>query len=538
MTLAKKIKLFVVLLMALLTVNILVGEYGNRNIKTMQSYIGNTVFPSMRLFRDITQEVGEFRRLFTSFQRVVGTPDEAKLHVVADLVETEKRLRAVFEEYQQVAADPEQQQLFRKSHEYWTQYYQLSQDIIPLAQAGNKAAVAEKLVALRQSGADFLKSMKEQVAYLQAQQETTQQRMTTLQSQASKTSLICAAITLLFMIWMGRALFRQSVLPLRQMCAALSEIQQNRNLTYRFSVKGNDEFAMASAALNEFLSGIHQDVSALTQSIRQLHASSHELHQTAETLASNVALQSDVSASIATATEELTVSIQHVTMQAKDSRVESEKSGALAQQGVEVIRQTSTEIQHAASRAEQTEQVMDALQLGAKSIEEVIGVIRGLAEQTNLLALNAAIEAARAGEMGRGFAVVADEVKKLAEDTKQATGKVARNIESILSETTSAVVAVKDTVTMVQSGVSQTNQANRLVADIRALADLTVHSSAAIEDALNEQTTAAESIAHRIEDLATMSDDNKRASVTTRTTSEQLNRIAGDLSDIVEQYQL
>lgn len=93
MTLASKIKLFIALLIALISTNIIVGEYGNRQIKTMQAYIGQTVFPSMQSFRDITQEVGEFRRLFTSFQRVVGTPEEAKLHVVADLDATEKDCR-------------------------------------------------------------------------------------------------------------------------------------------------------------------------------------------------------------------------------------------------------------------------------------------------------------------------------------------------------------------------------------------------------------------------------------------------------------
>lgn len=538
MTLASKIKLFIALLIALISTNIIVGEYDNRQIKTMQAYIGQTVFPSMQSFRDITQEVGEFRRLFTSFQRVVGTPEEAKLHVVADLDATEKRLQAAFQTYQQVAADPEQQKLFQETYHFWTLYYQTAQDIIPLAQAGNKSAVAEKLVGLRQAGADFLKSMKAQVAYLESQQQSAQQRMTELQAQAGQASMICAVITLALVIWMGIALYRQSVKPLRQMCASLTQIQQNRNLAYRFPVTGQDEFSLAAKALNQFLAGIHQDVSALTQSTHQLRHSAKELHQTAETLSSNVALQSDVSASIATATEELTVSIQHVTSQAKESREESEKSGDLAQAGVSAIQETSLEIQQASTSALQTEHVMDSLQLGAKSIEEVISVIRGLADQTNLLALNAAIEAARAGEMGRGFAVVADEVKKLAEDTKQATGKVTHSIDRILSETHSAVSAVKETVASVQSGVDKTEKASALVVDIQALADLTMHSSLAIEAALNEQTSAAESIAHRIEDLASMSDDNKRASGTTRTAAEQLNQIAGELSHIVDQYQL
>ena len=67
----------------------------------------------------------------------------------------------------------------------------------------------------------------------------------------------------------------------------------------------------------------------------------------------------------------------------------------------------------------------------AKSLGELVKLIRSISSQTNLLALNAAIEAARAGEAGRGFSVVADEVRKLSAATDDAVTKINQGIHDV-----------------------------------------------------------------------------------------------------------
>ncbi|GAA6119356.1 methyl-accepting chemotaxis protein [Acidovorax sp. FG27] len=90
----------------------------------------------------------------------------------------------------------------------------------------------------------------------------------------------------------------------------------------------------------------------------------------------------------------------------------------------------------AAAMAQAVESVQ-AIQQGARRMNEIIGVIDGIAFQTNILALNAAVEAARAGDQGRGFAVVASEVRSLAGRSAEA----AREIRALIGESVRQVEA-------------------------------------------------------------------------------------------------
>ena len=126
--------------------------------------------------------------------------------------------------------------------------------------------------------------------------------------------------------------------------------------------------------------------------------------------------------SAATATEELSASIQEINRQVERS--------------AEVTNEAVTE-------AQRTDAIIQGLASAVDKIGAVVKLIHSIASQTNLLALNATIEAARAGDAGKGFAVVAGEVKNLANQTAKATEEISAQIGAVQSATGEAVRAIQ-----------------------------------------------------------------------------------------------
>ena len=143
--------------------------------------------------------------------------------------------------------------------------------------------------------------------------------------------------------------------------------------------------------------------------------------QEARGAAEGVAVAATSVAAVAAATEQLAVSVRHV-------------SGRMSV----AARAASS----AALGADRAAEAVGHLAGTARRIEDILRLIVDIAGRTNLLALNATIEAARAGEAGRGFAVVASEVKRLAAQTAKAAQDVSSHVTAILSATDEATNAI------------------------------------------------------------------------------------------------
>ena len=292
------------------------------------------------------------------------------------------------------------------------------------------------------------------------------------------------------------------------------------------------------AALRQMQSSLREMIGTLTANADSVASAAEQLAVASKQLAESSAHQSDAATSMASAIDEMTTSIQQVSDNATDARRITVDAGERSDSGSQVIGSTVREMQAIANTVAEAARTIRQVGDGSQQISTVVQVIKEVADQTNLLALNASIEAARAGEQGRGFAVVADEVRKLAERTAKATMDISAMIDTMLSNSETAMRTTEAAVTQVEGGV----QLARAAGDaMRAISDGTqqaVRSVNGIYTALSEQSQASAEIATNVEQIAQMSEENSAATQQAYETARQLRELAAETRTAVRVFSL
>ena len=267
---------------------------------------------------------------------------------------------------------------------------------------------------------------------------------------------------------------------------------------------------------------LKQDAARLSESVDQvLSASAH---------------QSEATASMAAAIEELTVSVNHIS----DAAVETEK---LSEDVATFCRSSESQV---ASASRGMDRIADAvgdaatkiagLESRAAQINAIAAVIKEIASQTNLLALNAAIEAARAGDHGRGFSVVADEVRKLAERTASATVEIEQTVVAVQQDTHASTETMARVGPLVDEGNALTQQVAQSLREIRSRADTTLERVREVANATREQSSASTSIAQRVEGIAQMVEQTTASMDETARSARDMRDMSSRLDTLMSRY--
>ncbi|SFR80576.1 methyl-accepting chemotaxis protein [Anaeromicropila populeti] len=221
------------------------------------------------------------------------------------------------------------------------------------------------------------------------------------------------------------------------------------NLTVRLRDIRKDEFGILAENFNHMaeklrllIGEIKQMTYVLDQSAGSLSAASNEVSVSANSAGGYIG---EINKGILEQTEELDQIHVFITdfgqnmddMVVRIRNIES-NTGNISDKstsGTAAIQKLSASVLQVEDTFSKTRDKIRSLDESIHKITETTAFISNIANQTNLLALNASIEAARAGEVGKGFAVVAEEIKKLSEETKLSSNKIAKVMEEISTET-------------------------------------------------------------------------------------------------------
>lgn len=170
-------------------------------------------------------------------------------------------------------------------------------------------------------------------------------------------------------------------------------------------------------------------------------------------------------------------------------------------------RQTSSRLAIARESAERVDETakraviaMRNIEASSKEMNDIISTIDGLAFQTNLLALNAGVEAARAGASGAGFAVVATEVRHLAQRSAEAANSIRQLVATSGAQITEGVSLVENSGEALRQIVTEVTEVSDLMDEIAEAAGRQASGLAEISEMVTSMDTTTQQNAAMVEE--------------------------------------
>lgn len=315
----------------------------------------------------------------------------------------------------------------------------------------------------------------------------------------------------------------------------------------RALAEGNFKHEIPESSTREF-NKVHTAFKSMQVNLRAIIAdvvsSSSEVKNNAETLSqlainlmSRSQQQSDGINGVASALEELSVSVSEISEATSKSSSHAKNAMEVVDSGAQSMDKSTQATQKVSMVVQDAKQNIEELNRAVQKISSVTHTITEIAERTNLLALNAAIEAARAGESGRGFAVVADEVRKLAEMTRQSTTEIAATVQEVQSGTNKGLETMGRAVDEVNIGTALIHDASESLQAIKVASSGVAQSAKDISAMLEQQSQASLEVANSMEKMSALTESNVAAINDLDGAAKKLARTSGELRTLVKHFE-
>lgn len=309
------------------------------------------------------------------------------------------------------------------------------------------------------------------------------------------------------------------------------------DLSVDIAIKPSDDSSLL-VGIKQMQTALHEAIEHISTASNQLLQEASRMSTTSHQVLAGSTQQSEATASMATAMDEMTLSIEHVATSATDARDMAVEAGELSTHGENAVNGAVVEINKIAESFNHSSALICSLSEQSNQISAIVNVIKEIADQTNLLALNAAIEAARAGEQGRGFAVVADEVRQLAERTAKSTQEIAGMIQAIQGGTQTTMEGMSEGRSKVEEGVRMAAKAGDSMTQIKGSSRKLLSTVAEISAELRTQSATSSLISRNVEQIAQMTEENNQAVREVSDAAGNLKELAASLDELVKKFKV
>ena len=285
----------------------------------------------------------------------------------------------------------------------------------------------------------------------------------------------------------------------------------------------------------EELSYLLKNVQDTVYSVRD---GADEMIQTSGSISERSRLQVSQAQSAREEVRRVTGSMLEMAQNADASADAARRALKASQQGEEAVQNTLAGMQGIRREVQGISKRIKGLGDRSLEISEIVETISRISRQTNLLALNAAIEAAGAGEAGGRFAIVANEVRKLADDSAQATQRVAALIKTVQSEVQEVVGSVEGGTREVEEGYRVAGEAGERLREIGQIVTQAAEYAVNISQATQQQVRGVEQVGSAVNSIAGATEASQVQINQGRKTAQRLEELSSELSANLARFRL
>ena len=322
----------------------------------------------------------------------------------------------------------------------------------------------------------------------------------------------------------------------------MAEIAQG-NLAARLAIeedgrRAEDPLIVLGRNLNDTTASLQRMTIQIRETADNLSSAASEILAATTQQASGASEQSAAIAQASTTIDEVRTIAEQTTRRAQTVADLTRRTADVSQTGQQAVADTITGMREVKEKVETIASNILALSEQAQAIGQIIATVNEIATQSNMLALNAAVEAARAGEAGRGFAVVAGEVRSLAEQSRAATAQVQEILSEIQRGVNAAVMATEEGMKGTDAGVRLTGEAGLVIQKLGDGVTESTQAAVQISAAASQQLAGMEQIAAAMENIHQVTAQSVAGAQQVERAASELTALAGQLRELVEQYQL